>query len=68
MAISTRNARKVWSVADERMVSALARKNTPTGVMCIKLGRSEDAIRAKAQELKVSLKPVNQKPYNRLKK
>jgi hypothetical protein len=32
------------------------------------MGRTEAAVRAKASEESVSLKPVNQSPYNRLKK
>jgi hypothetical protein len=34
-------------------------------VIGLKLGRSEDAVRSKAHELGVSLKPTNQSPYNR---
>ncbi len=65
MSKSTRNSGKSWSPADEKAISTLAKGNTPTRVMGIKLGRSEAAIRAKAQELNVSLRPTNQKPYNR---
>ena len=35
--------------------------------MGFKLGRTEEAIRAKASEMGVSLKPTNQSPYNRSK-
>lgn len=35
--------------------------------MGLKLGRTENAINSKAQELGVSLKPTNQPPYNRKK-
>jgi hypothetical protein len=62
---STRNHDQGWSAADERQLRELARGNTPTRVIGFKLGRTEVAIRAKAQELAVSLKPVNQSPYNR---
>ena len=65
MAKSTSNAGKVWNSSDEKKVVELARKNTPTGVIGLKLKRSENAIRAKAYGLGVSLKPTNQKPYNR---
>jgi hypothetical protein len=41
----------------------LAKGNTPTRVIGLKLGRTEGAIYAKAAELGVSLKPTNQKPY-----
>jgi hypothetical protein len=68
MAKSTSNAGKAWDVSDEKRVAELAKKNTPTGVISLKLRRSENSIRSKAQELGVSLKPANQKPYNRKKK
>jgi hypothetical protein len=60
---STRNTGKPWSSADEAKLAELARGNTPTRVIGIKLGRTEDAVRSKAQEEGVSLKPNNQKPY-----
>jgi hypothetical protein len=65
MSKSTRNAGKSWSGGDEATLRDLARHNTPTRVMGLKLGRTEDAIRSKAQDLGVSLKPTNQAPYNR---
>jgi hypothetical protein len=63
-----KNAGKVWSSQDEAALKKLASGNTPTRVIGLKLGRSEDAVRGKAQELDVSLKPTNQSPYNRRKK
>lgn len=62
---STRNAGKPWESTDEKVLRDLARGNTPTRVIGLKLGRTEDAVRAKASELDVSLKPTNQSPYNR---
>lgn len=62
---SKRNAGTRWSPEQERQLRALARGNTPTGVMSLKLGRSPDAVRSKASELGVSLSPVNKSPYNR---
>lgn len=67
MAKSTRNRGKRWSSADEAKLRQLARENTPTRVAGLKLGRSENAVRTKASELRVSLKPTNQSPYNRRK-
>jgi hypothetical protein len=64
---SKRNAGKPWRPAQERQLRALAGGNTPTGVMSLKLGRSNDALRSKASELGVSLKPTNKHPYNRRK-
>lgn len=60
-----RNAGKRWTKGQERELRQLARENTPTRVIGLKLGRTEDGVRSKAQELGVSLKPTNQSPYNR---
>ncbi len=60
-----RNAGTKWTPAQERQLKKLAEENTPTSVIGFKIGRSENAIRSKASELKVSLKPTNQSPYNR---
>lgn len=57
-----------WTSQDETQLRSLARGNTPTRVMGLKLERSEASVRNKAQELNVSLKPTNQSPYNRRKK
>lgn len=65
MAKYNRNAGKPWSKTDERQLRQLAKENTPTRVIGLKLGRTEDGVRSKAQELSVSLKPTNQSPYNR---
>ena len=65
MANSTRNSGKRWSSQDERTLKNLAKSNTPTGVIGLKLGRTENAIRSKASELKISLSPTNRSPYNR---
>jgi hypothetical protein len=45
----------------------LADQNTPTRVIGLKLGRTEDSVQAKASEESISLKPTNQSPYNRKK-
>jgi hypothetical protein len=34
----------------------------------LELGRTEDAVRSKASQEDISLKPTNQSPYNRRKK
>lgn len=65
MTKSTRNSGKQWTSADERALKSLAKQNTPTRVIGLKLGRTEDAVRSRASDLKVSLKPTNQSPYNR---
>lgn len=59
------NHGKTWASNDDRQLRTLADQNTPTRVMGLKLGRTEDAVRSHASELGVSLKPTNQSPYNR---
>jgi hypothetical protein len=54
-----------WSDEEVKELRTLARGNTPTGVMSLKLQRPEAAIRSKAQREGISLKPVNRSPYNR---
>lgn len=68
MSKSTRNTGKAWSPADTKALRRLAKENTPTRVIGLKLGRTEDAIRSKASQVGVSLKPTNQSPYNRRKR
>lgn len=63
MSKSTRNAGKHWTSTDEKALKELAKGNTPTRVIGLKLGRTEGAIYNKAQELDVSLAPTNQSPY-----
>jgi hypothetical protein len=63
-----RNTGKAWSKADTKQLKELAKNNTPTRVVGLKLGRTEDAVRSKAASEGVSLKPTNQAPYNRKKK
>lgn len=65
MARYNRNTGKRWTKADEGKLRRLARQNTPTRVIGLELGRTEPAVRSKAHELGVSLKPTNQSPYNR---
>jgi hypothetical protein len=60
-----RHQRESWSEAEVRKLRQLAKGNTPTGVMSLKLGRTPIAIRGKAQREGISLKPANRSPYNR---
>jgi hypothetical protein len=48
-----------------RELRALAKQNTPTGVMSLKLRRPPAAIRSKAQREGISLMPSNRSPYSR---
>jgi hypothetical protein len=65
MSKSNENAGKKWTPQEVKQLKQLAKENTPTRVIGLKLGRPEGGIRAKASENKVSLKPTNQSPYNR---
>lgn len=60
-----RRSREPWSTADVRTLKQLARGNTPTGVISVKLQRPVGAIRSKARREGISLRPVNRSPYNR---
>lgn len=65
MSKSTRNSGKPWSASEVKALKELAAGNTPTRVIGLKLGRSEDAVRTKASDQDISLRPTNQSPYNR---
>jgi hypothetical protein len=65
MAKKPANHGQHWNGEEVRQLKKLADQNTPTRVMGIKLGRTEDSVRAKASEEGISLKPTNQSPYNR---
>ena len=65
MSKSTRNTGTAWARQDVASLKSLAKHNTPTRVIGLKLGRTEDAVRSKASQENVSLKPTNQAPYNR---
>jgi hypothetical protein len=63
MAKSTRNTGKSWSAGDRKALRDLAKGNTPTRVIGLKLGRTEGAVRSQAAKQSTSLKPTNQSPY-----
>ncbi len=65
MSKSKRNSGKRWSSSDTKELKSLAKKNTPTRVIGLKLGRTPGAVQNKASEQNISLKPTNQSPYNR---
>lgn len=68
MSQSDRNSGKPWTSQDVKELEKLAKQNTPTRVIGLKIGRTEDAVRSKASQEDISLKPWNQSPYNRSKK
>ena len=65
MTITDRNSGKRWDNSDISLLRKLVKENTPTRVIGLKLGRTPEAIYAEASKLGISLKPVNQSPYNR---
>ena len=62
------NHGKPWTSKDVKQLEKLADGNTPTRVIGLKIQRTEDSVRSKAAEEGISLKPVNQSPYNRQQK
>jgi len=68
MSKSTRNTGKAWTPADVKQLKELAKENTPTRIIGLKLGRTPAAVQNKASQEDISLKPTNQSPYNRQKK
>lgn len=63
MAKYNRNSGKAWTPQEVKQLATLAEGNTPTRVIGLKLGRTEDAVRTKASDESISLKPTNQAPY-----
>ncbi|QDZ10158.1 hypothetical protein [Devosia ginsengisoli] len=63
MAKPPANHGKPWTGDQVKQLKELAKGNTPTRIIGLKMGRTEDAIQAKASDAKVSLKPTNQRPY-----
>lgn len=68
MSKSTRNSCKAWTPAEVKQVKQLAKENTPTRVIGLKIGRTPAAVQTKASQEGISLNPTNQAPYNRTKK
>ncbi len=67
MAKYNRNSGKQWSGAEVSELRQLAKRNTPTRVIGLKLGRTPDAVRSMASKEDISLNPPNRSPYNRKK-
>jgi IS30 family transposase len=68
MAKTPANSGKPWTSQDVRQLQQLARQNTPTRVIALKLERTPGAVQSEAARESISLKPTNQSPYNRQKK
>ncbi len=68
MAKTPEHHNEPWKRSDDAKLRELARGNTPTRVMGLKLGRTAGAIQTRASEIGQSLKPPNQSPYGTKKK
>ena len=68
MAQTPKNHGKEWTKQDVQQLKLLAKQNTPTRVIALKMQRTEDSIYGKAGAEGISLGPTNQSPYSRLKK
>jgi len=68
MSKSDRNKGKVGSEREIKQLRELAKGNTPTRVIGLKLGRTEGGVYSKASEKKIPLVPTNQSPYGTKKK
>lgn len=58
-----KNNGKHWSSSETTQLRKLAKGNTPTRVIGLKLGRTAGAVYNKASQMNINLKPVNQSPY-----
>lgn len=62
-----RRSGQPWDKDELKELRTLAKDNTPTGVISLKLQRPPAAIRSKAQREGISLRPTNRSPYSRRK-
>jgi hypothetical protein len=65
MAKYQRNAGKHWTGREVRQLRVLARQNTPTRVIGLKLGRPVGGVYAKAAQSRISLAPPNRSSRSR---
>ena len=63
MAKTPSNHGKPWTPAADKQLRDLAKGNTPTRVIAIKVDRTPAAVASRASETGTSLKPTNQSPY-----
>lgn len=60
---TTRGSGREWTDGDVQQLRELAAGNTPVGVMIVRLRRSEDDVRSKAEAEGISLPPPRRPPY-----
>lgn len=63
MASKPSNSGKTWTPAANQQLRTLAKGNTPTRIIALKMGRTPGAVANHASQVGVSLKPTNQSPY-----
>jgi hypothetical protein len=68
MAKTPPNSGKPWTPADVNKLKQEVKHNTPTRVIGLHMGRTPEAVYAKASAEGISLKPTNQSPYGTKKK
>ena len=68
MAKTPKNHGKPITSAVVKEVKALAKQNTPTRVIGLKIGRTESSVYGIASNNDISLRPNNQSPYGTKKK
>ncbi len=60
--MANENDGKPWSDDDLYKLKIMITENTPTGLIAMKLGRTEDAVRDKVAAEGLSLAPTNRSP------
>lgn len=63
MAKTPQNSGKQWTDADLKQLKQEVKHNTPTRVIALHMGRTPEAVYAKASAENISLKPTNQSQY-----
>lgn len=66
--LTEKNSGKKWTTSEIKILKELAKGNTPTRVIGLKMGRTPQALYTKASKEGVSLKPTNQSPNKGKKK
>jgi len=57
-----------WTPKEVQQLRQEIKENTPTRVIGLKHDRTPEAVQAKANDLNLSTKPTNQRPYGTKKK
>jgi hypothetical protein len=68
MTKAPKNNNKPWNPSDVARLRKEIKENTPTRVLGLHLERTPEAVQKKANDLGLSTKPTNQRPYGTKKK